>query len=54
MDASYWRETFAEALRISGSWAAEQTRTEAVLAALLEFHSRLMLLGPMARFNEGA
>eukprot|EP00962_Isochrysis_galbana_P035971 scaffold12362_cov124-Isochrysis_galbana.AAC.2 len=49
MDGSYWRDTFAESLRISSAWAAEQTRTETVLAALLEFHSRLVLLGPMAR-----
>lgn len=46
MDGSYWGEIFRDAARISRAWAAEQARTEAILAALLEFHSRLVQLGP--------
>ena len=48
MDASFWRETFEAALRITRAWRAEQAHSETLLAAAIEFDGRLTLLGPAA------
>lgn len=48
MDASFWRETFEAALRITRAWRAEQAHSETLLAAAIEFDGRLTLLGPSA------
>ena len=44
MDASFFRETFSKALKITQRWSAEQSRCETILTSLLEFHGRMALL----------
>ena len=46
--ATYWQQLFTQALRITQRWRAEQTRSERVLAAAVEFQSRLRLLSRTA------
>ena len=43
MDASYWADVSTKALSVVRRWEAEHERSNAVFAALVEFHSRLQL-----------
>ena len=45
MDAAFLTEAFADSLKITNKWAAEQERSESLFAALIDFHARLQLLG---------
>ena len=57
MDVSFWATTFAQALKVTARWAAEQSRSEALFAALLEFHGRWLILraGPeLPAFGPGS
>ena len=44
MDSAFWDATFSAALQVCRRWSAEQTRSEGLLLAFAEFHSRLQLL----------
>lgn len=43
-DVATWIEAFTTGAKLVRRWGAEQARTEALFAALLEFHGRLRLL----------
>ena len=44
MDASFFADVFSKLTALSKRWSAEQTKSESLFAALLEFHGRLLTL----------
>lgn len=43
-DIATWIDAFTTSMKLIRRWTAEQQRTDSILAALLEFHGRLLLL----------
>jgi hypothetical protein len=51
MDSSFFADAFARLASLSRRWDVEQQKTEALFAALLEFHSRLINLSTEEPFE---
>ena len=52
MDGSFWREIASAVVATSNKWTAEQGRSDSILAAFAEFHSRLRLLSTDEIYDE--